>query len=70
VLVALARNPRTPVAAALKLLEKLSRDDLERLAGDEAVPQIVRVGSHRQLETRAGSDLPHGDECEDDACSG
>jgi hypothetical protein len=55
VLLALARNPRTPVVVALRLLSKLSRDDLEQLADDDAVPQIVRVGSRRQIEDVPGT---------------
>jgi len=49
VLMALAANPRTPVAAALRLLGRLSRRDLTRLAKDPKVPKIVRVGAERRL---------------------
>jgi hypothetical protein len=65
VLLALARNPRTPVAVALKVLARLSRDDLERLSEDDAVPQIVRVGSRRRMETSSGRDRSPGDENDD-----
>jgi hypothetical protein len=51
---ALLRNARTPVPAALGLLGMLSRRDLRRLAGDENVPRIVRVGAERRL----GSERP------------
>ena len=52
---ALVRNPRTPVAVALKLLSRLAREDLKKLGEEENVPQIVRVGARRQLETHSGS---------------
>jgi hypothetical protein len=50
---ALLANPSTPVAAALRLLGKLSTRDLQRLASDDKVPRIVSVGADRRL--RAGS---------------
>lgn len=46
---ALLGNPRTPVAEALKLLAKLPRKDVERVAGDGEVPTIIRVGADRRL---------------------
>jgi hypothetical protein len=46
---ALLRNPRTPVAVALRLVEKLSPRDLRELAKDVKVPRIVRVGADRRL---------------------
>jgi len=48
---ALLGNPRTPVPEALKLLAKLPREDVERLAGDGEVPTIIRVGADRRLES-------------------
>ena len=46
---ALLRNPRTPVPAALSLVEKLSLRDLRELVKDVKVPRIVRVGADRRL---------------------
>ncbi len=46
----LLSNPKTPVPAALRLIEGLSRQELSRLARDAAVPKIVRVGADRKLE--------------------
>ena len=46
---ALLRNPRTPVPAALRLVEKLSPRDLRELVKDVKVPRIVRVGADRRL---------------------
>lgn len=48
----LVSNPRTPVAAALRLVATLSKEDLERLVRDQKVPRIVRVGADRQLASR------------------
>ncbi len=50
---ALVTNPRAPVAVALGVLRRLSRQDLRRLAKDSRVPKIVRVGADRRLEGRA-----------------
>ena len=60
---ALMQNPRTPIPAALGLLAKLPREDLERLASDEDARQIVRVGAARQLNPGAEeSPAPDGSE--------
>jgi hypothetical protein len=48
----LLSNPKTPVPAALRLIEGLSQQELSRLARDPAVPKIVRVGADRRLEAR------------------
>ncbi len=52
---ALAGNPRTPVPAALRLLLQLPRHDLQRIAGDSRVPQLVRVGAERHLVERTAT---------------
>jgi hypothetical protein len=46
---ALARNPNTPIAAALHLVALLPIEDLTRLAADKEVPTIVRVCANRRL---------------------
>ncbi len=51
---AVARNPRTPVAVALKLVEKMPRAELERLVMQEDAPKIVLVGAQRRLSDAAG----------------
>lgn len=51
--VALVRNPRTPIAVALRTMAGLPRRELERLADDEEAPRIVRVGAMRRLGTRS-----------------
>jgi hypothetical protein len=52
---AVLRNRRTPVQAALRLLSRLDRRDLQRLARDAKVRRIVRIGAERQLEGSAAS---------------
>lgn len=47
--VALVSNARTPIPVALALVAKLPREDLQRLADDDSVPRIVRVGAVRHL---------------------
>ena len=47
---AILGNPRTPVAAALRLVEQIPAEDLGRVAGDVAVPRIVRMGAERRLD--------------------
>jgi hypothetical protein len=49
---ALIRNPRTPVAVALRMIGGLQRRDLRELIRDAGVPKIVRVGAERRLEGR------------------
>ncbi len=58
VLMALATNPRTPVAVALRVVRRLPRRDLRRLARDPKAPKIVRVGAERRL--RGDLAIPRG----------
>ncbi|ANM28371.1 hypothetical protein ABI59_00105 [Acidobacteria bacterium Mor1] len=51
---AVAHNPRTPVAVALKLIERMPRAELERLVLQEDAPKIVLVGAQRRLTEAAG----------------
>ena len=53
--ICLVGNPRTPIAAALRLLQGLPARDLERIANDEAVPRIVRVRAERSLSEAPGA---------------
>lgn len=57
---ALLGNPRTPVPAALRLIEAIPPEDLGRVAEDASIPRIVRVGASRRLERRPARapDLP------------
>jgi hypothetical protein len=51
--IALAKNPRTPVAEALGALLGLPRRDLRRVAIDAAVPCLVRVAAERRERSGA-----------------
>lgn len=46
---ALAKNPRVPIAVALKQIGRLAPRDLRQLSKDAKVPKIVRVGADRRL---------------------
>jgi hypothetical protein len=47
---AVLANARTPVAAALRLVENIPAEDLGRVAADGSIPRIVRMGASRRLE--------------------
>jgi hypothetical protein len=51
VVVALVRNPRTPVAISLNLLPRLLERDLRLASTDRNIPDIVRVTARRKLLT-------------------
>ncbi len=53
---ALLRNTRTPIPAALALVGKLERRDLQQLTRDARVRRIVRVGAERRLAGSSQSD--------------
>jgi hypothetical protein len=55
---AVLANPRTPVAAALRLVETIPFEDLGRVAADGAIPRIVRVGAARRLDRRGSPPDP------------
>ena len=47
---AIARNPATPSPVALRLIQRLGRNDLRELARSPRVPGLVRVAAQRLLE--------------------
>lgn len=49
VVVALARNPKTPVAISMNLLARLAERDLRLLSTDRNVPDILRVTARRRV---------------------
>jgi hypothetical protein len=53
---ALVRHPRTPHAAALRLVGKLTRPQLREIAEDDASPRLVRVAASRRLGVDTPSD--------------
>jgi hypothetical protein len=50
----LARNPRTPLSAALGILPRLQARDLQSLSQNRNVPDAVRRQAQRIMQTRAG----------------
>lgn len=54
VLLGVVRHPRTPRAAALRAMHRVSASDLNELRQDESVPRLVRVAAER----RAGAPAP------------
>lgn len=51
VTMAVARQPRTPAADALRLLRSCSVEELTRVCGDTSAPRLVRVAAARRLRT-------------------
>lgn len=47
---AIARNPATPPAIALRLIQQLGRNDLRELTRSPRVPGLVKVAAQRLLE--------------------
>jgi hypothetical protein len=45
----LVRNPKTPVAIALRLLPKIAERDLKVLSMDRNVPEAVRLAARKSL---------------------
>jgi hypothetical protein len=50
----LARNPRTPLSAALAILPRLQARDLQALSQNRNVPDGIRRQAFRLMQTRAG----------------
>ena len=49
VVAALSRNPKTPVAISLNLLQRLYEKDVKLLAADRNIPEAVRVAARKRL---------------------
>lgn len=49
VIVALARNPKTPVAISMNLLARLSEKDLRSISADRNVPEVLRVTARQKI---------------------
>jgi hypothetical protein len=49
IVVALARNPKTPVAISMNLLSRLNDRDLRMLSSDRNVPDILRITARQKL---------------------
>jgi hypothetical protein len=51
----LVRNPRTPVATSLPLLNRLFPKDLKGLTGNRNVPEVIRKTAQRLLQARGAN---------------
>ena len=49
IVVALARNPKTPVAISMNLLARLTDKDLRAISTDRNVPEVLRVTARQKL---------------------
>jgi hypothetical protein len=49
VVVALAKNPKTPVAVSMNLLSRLTEKDLRMLSSDRNIPDILRITARKKL---------------------
>jgi hypothetical protein len=49
VVLALARNPKTPVAISMNLLGRLQEKDLKMLSSDRNVPEILRITARKKV---------------------
>ena len=49
VVLALAKNPKTPVAISMNLLARLSERDLRQLSSDRNVPDVLRVTARKKI---------------------
>ena len=49
----LVRNPKTPVALALKLLPRLLETDVRILARDKSIPEMVRRTANRTIQNKS-----------------
>lgn len=52
---ALARNGRTPIPAALRILHRLGTRELRELCREPGLPEIVRIGAERRLAGQSPS---------------
>jgi hypothetical protein len=49
VVLALAKNPKTPVAVSMNLLSRLTERDLRNISTDRNVPDVLRVTARKKL---------------------
>lgn len=49
VVLALARNPKTPLAVSMNLLPRLNEGDVKRLSTDRNVPETLRIAARKRL---------------------
>jgi hypothetical protein len=46
---ALARNPKTPLAVSMRLLNRLSEKDLRTLSTNRNVPEVLRTSARKKI---------------------
>lgn len=51
IVLALVRNPKTPVAMSLTMLNRLNEGDVRRISIDRNVPEPLRIAARRKLVT-------------------
>ena len=49
IVVALARNPKTPVAISMNLLSRLSEKDVRAISTDRNVPEVLRITARQKV---------------------
>lgn len=49
IIVALARNPKTPVAISMNLLARLTERDLRSISADRNVPEVLRITARQKI---------------------
>jgi hypothetical protein len=49
IVVALARNPKTPVAISMNLLSRLTEKDVRAISTDRNVPEVLRISARQKI---------------------
>ena len=49
----LARNPKTPIAVSLHLLNRLTERDVKMMASDRNIPEPVRIAARKRMQESA-----------------
>ena len=49
IVVALARNPKTPVAISMNLLSRLTEKDVRAISTDRNVPEVLRITARQKI---------------------
>jgi hypothetical protein len=49
IVVALARNPKTPLAISMNLLSRLTEKDVRAISTDRNVPEVLRITARQKI---------------------
>jgi len=49
IVLALARNPKTPVAISMNLLSRLTEKDVRAISTDRNVPEVLRITARQKI---------------------